>query len=68
LTLITSNFCREQEGQAIKLTPFWRKLSDFKISNPTLISSTDGLTHSKVSNEDLVDQLEMQIRQKLASS
>jgi (E)-4-hydroxy-3-methylbut-2-enyl-diphosphate synthase len=28
----------------------------------------DGLTHSKVSNEDLVDQLEMQIRQKLASS
>jgi hypothetical protein len=21
-------------------TPFWRKLSDFKISNPTLISST----------------------------
>ncbi|CAC9646062.1 flavodoxin-dependent (E)-4-hydroxy-3-methylbut-2-enyl-diphosphate synthase [bacterium endosymbiont of Bathymodiolus sp. 5 South] len=28
----------------------------------------DGLTHSKVSNEDLVDQLEMQIRRKLASS
>jgi hypothetical protein len=28
----------------------------------------DGLTHSKVSNEDLVDQLEMQIRQKLVSS
>jgi 4-hydroxy-3-methylbut-2-en-1-yl diphosphate synthase IspG/GcpE len=39
-TLITSNFCREQEGQAIKLTPFCRKPSDFKISKPTLISST----------------------------
>ncbi|CAC9549750.1 1-hydroxy-2-methyl-2-(E)-butenyl 4-diphosphate synthase (EC 1.17.7.1) [uncultured Gammaproteobacteria bacterium] len=28
----------------------------------------DGLTHSKVSNEDLVEQLEMQIRRKLTSS
>jgi (E)-4-hydroxy-3-methylbut-2-enyl-diphosphate synthase len=28
----------------------------------------DGLTHSKVSNEDLVEQLEMQIRQRLTSS
>jgi hypothetical protein len=29
-----------QIGQAIKLTPFWRKLSDFKISKPTRTSST----------------------------
>ena len=28
----------------------------------------DGLAHSKINNEDLVDQLEMQIRRKLASS
>lgn len=32
--------------------------------NPNLMY-IDGLTHSKVNNEDLVDQLEMQIRQKL---
>ena len=37
---ITSNSCREHVGHAIKLMPRERIRKDFKISKPTLISST----------------------------
>jgi hypothetical protein len=36
----TSNSCLEQLGHAIRLIPLLRNFSDFKISKPTLISST----------------------------
>ena len=31
---------RAQDGQAMMLTPRWRRPSDFRMSKPTLISST----------------------------
>ena len=37
---MTSNFCLEHDGHAIKFTPFFLKWSDFKISKPTLTSFT----------------------------
>ena len=37
---MTLNPCRAHEGQEIIFTPLWRKFNDFKISLPTLTSST----------------------------
>ena len=39
-TLITSKFCLEQLGQATIFTPLLLRFKDFKISQPTLTSST----------------------------
>ena len=38
--LMTSKPCRAQDGQAMMLTPRWRRPSDFRMSKPTLTSST----------------------------
>ena len=38
--LMTLKPCRAHDGQAMMLTPRWRRPSDFRISKPTLISST----------------------------
>ena len=37
---MTSKPCLAHDGHEIILTPRWRNPSDFKISNPTLTSST----------------------------
>src|ERR1017187_10143597 len=38
--LMTLNPYRAHDGQAMMLTPRWRRFSDLRISNPALISST----------------------------